>query len=648
MKFSWQLINSFIRVEEKKFKEIEDRLILSGIEIENIEKSNNDKILDLSITTNRKEINSVFSLAREISIITNTEMTTVPTKLKFTKNNHKEINSNSTHLNYIRIHVIDNRTDIQTPQWILNQLKINKIRPKNILENVQQYIKIKWGQTFSIIDKTNSMTFILENQLQDNENFITSLINKKKIYENKLALIIFKTKKTKLNNNLKNYDDNEFYENYYIESLKIITTLYKNTIGKYEENYKLLKLTTTKVNLKHSTINKCLGSIHNKQVKFLEITNTIKILKRLYLSPQYVRNKRLFTLQIPEYRSHDLKRDIDIIEEIGKIHEFRNFYSINKKNKKRGHKSTNLININNIKIALRNLGLNEVINCSLTTNNLYTLDTLKIYNPISTEQQELRKNIVEGLIKNYEHHVKYSNKNLLIFEIGKVFNKDKNTNFSIENKSLGGLIHATEYNRKDWLERPQGIHLLQIKGLIELFLEKINAEIELIYISNKTEKHSINNLIIQSSQIGIYNKKNNKIIGAIGELSKKNLSKTQKKLGKVYIFEIDLKSLISCIKLKKHLSYRKNAYSGYPSIVRDISIKIKKHRNIQEIEEKINDISHKLIESIKIFNEYTNNNINQDRSIGIRITYRSFEKTLKIADIEEINHKVNKIINNIK
>lgn len=644
MKFSWQLINSFIKVKEAKFKEIEDKLILSGIEVENIEESNDDKILDLSITTNRKEINSAFSLAREISIITNTKMRIIPTKLKLARKNIRQINDNSTHLNYIRVHIISNRTNLKTPQWMLNQLKINKTRPKNIIENIQQYIKIKWGQTFSIINGTNSNTLIIEKKLQNDKDFITSLINKKKVNENKLILIIFKAEKKRINSNSKNYDDNEFYENYYIDSLKIISTLYKNTISKYEENYKLLKLPTEKIDLKQNHINKCLGSIENKKIKFLETNCTIKILEKLQLSPKYIRNKKLFQLQIPEYRSHDLKRNIDIIEEIGKIYEFRNFHSINKRDKKKGIKSTNLININNIRITLRNLGLSEVINCSLITNNYYDSNVIKIHNPISTEQKELRKYIVESLINNYEHHVKYSSRNLLIFEIGKIFKKDKETNCAVENKNLGGLIHAPGYNRNNWLEKPKEINLLNIKGLIELFLEKINAKTALKYISDDNQKYSISHLLIKSSQIGIYSQTNNKIIGTIGKLSQKNLNKTQRKLNTVYIFEIDLNGLINCITLKKHLNYKKHAYSEYPSIVRDISVPIPKNRYAKEIEERINKVNHKFIESVKIFNEYTKNNVNNERSIGIRITYRSFEKTLSTEDIKNINHDIDKII----
>nr|YP_009394646.1 Phenylalanine-tRNA ligase beta subunit [Vertebrata thuyoides]ARW63208.1 Phenylalanine-tRNA ligase beta subunit [Vertebrata thuyoides] len=645
MKFSWQLVNNFLKIQEIKFKEIEDKLILSGIEIDNIIELNNDKILDLSITTNRKEINSALSLAREISIVTNLKMNLIPIKLNLTEETINQFNYTSyTHINYSRTHIIDEKINTRTPKWIVNQLQINEIEPKHTLEDIQKYIKIKWGQTFNIIKITNLDKLTLEYKLKDYQDTISSLINKNKFQKSRLQLISFQSDEQKIKKSFSNYDNNEFYENYYIDSIKIINTVYKNTTGKYKEIYKLLNFPIKEINLKQNTIHRWLGSTENKKTKFLGKSKTIEVLERLRFSPKYVKTKKLFTLQIPTYRSHDLQRDIDIIEEIGKIYEFKNFHSTYKKSIKKGNKSVNLLHMKNIRRTLRYLGFNETINCSLTINNYYKKDILKICNPINKEQKELRKNIIEGLIENYKYNIRYSDKNLFIFEIGKIFKRNKEKNCFLESKHLGGLIYTREYSRQNWLEKPQGIQILHVKGLIELFLEKINAEVKLKYLNNEVQSNSISPLLIQSNQIGIYNIKNNQIIGIIGELSHNNLSKNQKKSSRVYLFEINTEELINCIVQKNHLSYRHKEYSDYPSIVRDISLTLKKDEHVQKIQEELNNLNEPLIESIKIFNEYKTQNINQQRSIGVRITYRSFKKTLSSNDIKNVSVKIDKII----
>ena len=102
MKFSWNLTNSFLKTERTSLALIKEQLILSGLEIEDVEELNGDIILDLSITSNRKEINCAFNLAREISILTDKKIQTKAIKFltqKFCP--HKQMKEG---LKYVRIH----------------------------------------------------------------------------------------------------------------------------------------------------------------------------------------------------------------------------------------------------------------------------------------------------------------------------------------------------------------------------------------------------------------------------------------------------------------------------------------------------------------------------------------------------------------
>nr|QCI07551.1 Phenylalanine-tRNA ligase beta subunit [Malaconema sp.] len=61
MKFSWKTLNYFINLESIKFEKIIEHLTLAGFEVDNIEDSTEikDKIINLNITANRKEINCI-------------------------------------------------------------------------------------------------------------------------------------------------------------------------------------------------------------------------------------------------------------------------------------------------------------------------------------------------------------------------------------------------------------------------------------------------------------------------------------------------------------------------------------------------------------------------------------------------------------
>ena len=648
MKFSWQLTNSFLHIHNKYFLQILEQLTLSGIETEEIEDIVYDKILNLSITTNRKEIKSTFSLAREISIITKRKLYVKPIKFN---TNKKIIKFNYEQIKYRRTHIIKKNIHTKTPIWITKELKIHNTYCENSLNNIQEYIKIKWGKTFEIINFNRANEVIFNNNHKKHNLSIKQFINNKiKIKNNeKIQIIIFDINYKFIKYPYYNHDISEFYENYYTESINIIKEVERCTIGKYYEQYEEIINNDKKILLNKSTINNWLGSTKEKKKKFLQTKEINNILYEIKFFTQYIKNKKAFIVKIPQYRKDDINNNIDIIEEIGKRYGFNKFYNKYTYKKINGRKSEKLKKINQIRNTLRKLGFNEVINCSIVNNTLKSKNSIKLYNPINEEQTYLRNNITYNLIENYIHHIKYSNDNLLIFEIGNTFNKHSETNVYNEEKSIGGLIYAPDYHRINWKNKSNSINLFHIKGLLEVFFEQIESNFNFSKIEIQEIKKSLQPIVNNNKTIGLYNKNNNKMIGVVSQISNQLSQLRNNKNNKVYIFELKLNELINSINCKQHIDYNTKSYSKYPSITRDISIKVSENKHIKEIKQTITSVSQELIESIKIFNEYSKIDIKTNQTkkfIGIRITYRSMNRTLNIKDIQTIDQHLIKIINN--
>nr|YP_010850521.1 Phenylalanine-tRNA ligase beta subunit [Lophurella caespitosa]WGH13106.1 Phenylalanine-tRNA ligase beta subunit [Lophurella caespitosa] len=659
MKFSWQLINNFTDLDRIDFNQFKENLTLSGLEIEKVEsiEKYKDKIIDLSITANREEISSSLSLAVEASNIFNTVLKVIPIQLNYKKsvkyNDNALRNKKYTHIAYIRVITLKEIVTDKTPKWLLNQLEINQIDQKDVLNNIKEYIKIKWGQSFDI---TNY------NKIQQEKKIIQDftsikLFNSKKINliiksikdtnkseVNKLNLLIFTTVNKIENQNFINYEFSEFYENMFIDSMKLITTIIGGTIAKYNHAHQKIFIKNSKIQIKKQNINKSLGYIQGKQLKFINTQNITSILQQLKLYPKYQKRDRSFEITVPSYRKHDLKREIDIIEEIGRIYQFKHFFNKIKKSSKQGWKSKTYIKVKQIKNTLRQLGLHEVINCCIHNNINNNFINPKIYNPITNTQQELRTNILENLINNYENNIKYSKNNVEIFEIGKIFQKyNKDNKNYIEKRHLSGLIHNKQYTRSNWNSENKNITIFHFKNIIEIFLEIISSRaiLQEKRINNKRENFNYPEYLLKKNkQISIYDPQTKTIIGIIGELNNKFIKKSNYKNDKIYVFEINLNKLIETTKSINHLEYTSQKYSNYPSVTRDISIKLKKYIEIKKIKETILEGNKELIESIDVFNEYSNNDnidYNKMRCVGLRITYRSKSKTLNNKDIRSID-----------
>nr|YP_009654461.1 Phenylalanine-tRNA ligase beta subunit [Pleurostichidium falkenbergii]QCH39748.1 Phenylalanine-tRNA ligase beta subunit [Pleurostichidium falkenbergii] len=652
MKFSWKLINQFIDLNEMTLDHFKNHLTLSGLEVDNIDNIENDKdkVIDLSITTNRDEIYSAFSLAREASTIFNIPIKILPIRLNYYNSVEydlkKLVNHKYTHIEYTRIiHLgaIDNK---KTPKWLSSELKIYQIKETSILNNIQEYIKMKWGKTFYILtlqeikERKNLKQHHYFSQLCDLQE-ITKLLNNTADQLSNSKLLIFTTTQARKDYVYLTHETNEFCENIYNDSIKLINTIIHVRIGKYIERHRKIVVKDKSIKVKRDSIHKCLGQVIGKTYKFIDTNKTIEILKQLKLRPEYNKEEKVFKVYIPDYRKNDLTREIDLIEEIGRIYQFNYFFNQIKKDKLKGYQSKNSIKIKKIRSALRNLGLHEVVNCGITNNLKRNNESIKIYNSITNERKELRLNILESIINNYQHNRKHSANNIEIFEVGKVFKRDnKNKKEYIEQRHIGGLIYNIQYNRNNWQEKPNSINFFHFKNVMETFLIKINSTATLKKIVNNKDIRAIDNvkyLLKKNTKMHICNQNNQTVIGIIGELNDRVIGKSQIKHERVYIFEINLDDLLETAYLKNHLNYSTKKYSYYPSVIRDVSVTLAKHVDIEQIKQIILQETNELIESVEVFNEYKKNDKIPIRVVSLRVKYRSFSKTLSSTDIKKID-----------
>lgn len=645
MKFSWKLINHFIDMQNISLDKLTERLTLSGIEIEEIKyiKEIKDNILDLSLTTNRKEICSTLSLAEEISIILNKPLTILPIYFFKTATKKQKIQVDYNNVMYISISTIHNITIQKKPQWLNRYLEIYNISTINTINSIQQYIQIKWGLKFHILDE-NQLTNI-KSILKNNINLSQIDLMKLRSKTNKHKFIIFISNNNTNRITTSNYKN--YYWNSYVDAMKLISTITGCTHGKSYHQYKIAKASFNQIHVNKKDIDTILGRTKDQKLEYLSSKNIILILKQLTLFQNYNKFLQKFTVKIPNNRQHDLHRKIDIIEEIGRINGFYNFFDKLPLNTyRKGYASNLSIKIKNIRNILRKLGFNEVVNTSLIDNYYkHNINTIKLYNPIIKEQNELRSNIAQNLIKNCQNHIKQNNNNLQIFEIGKTFQK-QHTNLYIENITLGGLIHNDQFIRNNWSDTPKYASLFHIKGIIETLAEQLNAQITLGKISKNQNVQLIQNIqtiFHPNKKIGIYNRKNQELLGILGEINPLYDKKLYNKEYKIYIFEINIERLYKNIQTNNHLCYISERYSNYPSVTRDISIKIRQNIGIKHIKEFFSKEDNSLIEEINISNEYFNRE-NQYKSITIRVTYRSHNRTLNKYDIQTIDKQINKIL----
>ena len=707
MKVSWKLLNQIVDLNNITLTEFTNKLTLAGFEVESINHKKNptDIIIDLNITSNRPDLSYLVGLAREVSIIFNKKLNR--STIDFKDLNQLDTNNTCNNqkfetiqdINYINISIIDDIQNMTTPTWLQNFLNTYDIESHNLLNDIIEYIQIKWGQTLEIFDTKTLNT----NQTKEPNTINFLDIQKNELYKE----IITETKDNNIQSNQYPYvltynqqplsvlgikPNTNLTPNFYTSSIIIIqytcTNQYIRNINQllqikpvkyiqdqishdfinaYNEtiylilyltkcylvaSYQTKKISTPSLSLiiSKDEINNILGPTINETPKYLSEADISSILKQLKF--QHYISKNLFNIKIPQYRLNDITRNIDIIEEIGRIYGFNNFIDC-LPSKYTYNKTPKLITfIRKIKTTLRNIGLHEVVHYSLRKklNQDQNQNAVSLYNPLLEEQSQLRTNLLNSLINTKKYNTQQKNWLTEIFEVGTTFHKTSLQSNQIEEKiHLAGLLSNTNYIKYSWSDTPQPLTWFHAKGQLEEFFERINANIQWLVINNKKdasyEKLEIYKLFHTQRTTLIVNKYTLEEIGIFGQINLK-LAKSYHINPLTYIFELNITKLLNTIQYTHNKAeYIIKPYSNYPYVTRDITFILNDKSNIEYIKHKITETNNSLIESIEIINEYTQNSTEISiRRICIRITYRAHNRTLNNQDIAKINENINQLM----
>ena len=689
MNISWNLLNEILDLKKVTQKQLYEKLILAGFEVERIKNLPDtlDTIFEINITANRQDTLCIMGIAQEISIIMNTpfkKIGRVDTNFIHDTLDMKT-HCRSTTFEYLIVSIVDDISTNDSPSYIKKQLLKHNMEIKNHLIDVINFMNLKWGQNIQVIksnitninSKKDNNAIHLKEEINEHGKIITlfhingndilisdthysfentrtkitdfekdtilliSSINKRSSFYNTLTDI---NKKTKY---IKNLSENYFLHAHY-ETLQLIDKHYiykKYKTYAYQDQKHSREDKKIYINIKkiHDVLGPCQFRLGNPI--YLNNKKIISVLERLQLKP--VLDKQKIIVSISQARTHDLHREIDIIEEIARTHSFNKFLDKVPSNPEKGIISYRMSSINKVRKILRSMGLHEIITDSLVNNKHIENHCINLYNPLTEEQVKLRNTLIDNLVQAYTYNTNQGNEQLEGFEIGKIFCRDiKNkTVTNTERTYLSGIMGNYHYFRHNWSNKPLSLSWFQVKGQLEDFFERTNT---IITWSSKIH----NSAFFQNLKNYLHPKRTcliiegNKEIGIFGQINIK-LAKSNNISEKTYIFEIDLQYILRKTTANIfNVTYK--AYSNYPSIIRDISISIYKHYNIENIINIINKIKKEkthLIESIEIFDEYYIKKEDLTKKLGLRAIYRSKEKTLTNNEIKELEKYIKKQLN---
>ncbi|NQT20803.1 MAG: phenylalanine--tRNA ligase subunit beta [Planctomycetes bacterium] len=317
----------------------------------------------------------------------------------------------------------------------------------------------------------------------------------------------------------------------------------------------------------------------------------------------------LIEAAVPTFRAGDVSREIDLVEEVGRIYGFDRVPLESAMTVEVGTVSKFERCERLLRDVLAGCGFNEAISSSFMTPamaqtvRLWPGEIVELANPLRAEESAMRPCLMASLL-----HVKAINRTRYVdrcemFELGKVF--------------LGPMLEKATVG----IIEEDGFH--ELKGVVELMLDRFNL----------TERCAIEpaGLKFFKEGRGVKITSDGQTIGFYGEMA----AGVEKKFDlqrPVWMAELDFDAIVELAVLER----KSKDVPRYPPVDRDLAIVIDDATTWQNIVDCIESVPEPLRESVTFLNTYRGKQIEQGKkSVAFALRYRSADRTLTNEEVNE-------------
>ncbi|MCK9571838.1 MAG: phenylalanine--tRNA ligase subunit beta [Candidatus Omnitrophica bacterium] len=651
-------------------EQLADKLTLAGLEVVSCKHIGGDVVFEIEITSNRPDWLSVYGVAREVAAITGEKLklgdrcSVLGTRAKHPAPSTKNLITiqDKKDCPYYSYRIIRNLQIKPSAADIARRLELANLRSVNCVVDLTNYLLFETGQPMHAfdLDKLSLEQGIIVRRATQKEKLVTIDGIERQLNPDILVIAdnlkplaiagVMGGKDTEVTSATKNILlETAVFDSILVRRMRQKLALQSEAAYRFERGVDLAA--TPRVSLEcASLIAKCSNGklaefkesgskkIADRYVtletdlvnRALGIQITAKECKSILTALGFTVKNKSASLQvkIPSFRQ-DVKKEVDLIEEVARIYGFDRILSSLPKISPQQASVLDLTAY--LKEILFALGLNETITYSLIDKASLTklkinLTPVEIRNPLSKEQEILRPTILTGLLNCVAHNLNQKQNQISLFEIAKIFHADDRAN-PVEQPVLGIALCGERTLLLDQGVVKDVFGLLHMKGILETVFSRLG--IKGFAITPLTV--SKDEFIIQAGA---------QELGRVFLPADAQLDAFEIKNKKVFLAQLDLTKLFSLAQMeKKFLPAAK-----YPQITRDMSFIVKDDLAVSRILEAISALGQPL-ENVKIVDYYRGKQIPKGfRALTISCIYRSNQRTLTEEDVSSIQEKAVRLL----
>ena len=614
-----------------------------------------DYVLDVSVTANRQDCNSVLGLAREVAVALGKtcrepEVSYTETGIDTTSLVNVDVQATDICKGYYMQGVTDVKIE-KSPIWLTQRLAKVGLHGINNLVDITNYVLYEIGQPMHAFDYADIQDHaIIVRRAFDGET-IVPLDGKEYTLNNDDLVIADKTRAVGLagimggaNSGIKDDTNCVLFESATFARMNIRRTgrrlgLRSDSSARFEKGIETFTNNLGLSRALHLVEQLGCGKVTRGRISIGEVANTrtvtfdkkrIKSLLGIKIPDEQILNilsalnisttieGNTVTCIVPPYRD-DISRDCDIIEELIRVYGYDNIKGtlMEKSRITCGGKTTESKQIDELKGVLNGLRYNECIFYPFAGKALFEKAStqpideslyIKVLNPIGEELSLMNRSLAPNMLQCVALNLSRGNKSLRLFEVGKVYLADHLPLEKLPTEQKRLSICATDVSFDDF--RLDVLQVVRNLTAGKVKLERGNSDVLHPGISA--------DIFVNDIEVGHF--------GKIHPQMSAN-------------FDIDTDCMYAELYLDNLLENARSdvkyqTFAKFPSVSRDFAFLCDEDIPAQAVLDEFLNIY--IVESAELFDVYRDEKLGAGKkSLAITVVFRDRKKTLQDSDIEK-------------
>lgn len=631
-----------------------------------------DEIIELSITPNRADALSMRGVAYEVAAIYDKSVHFQDFPLLETDRQAAEqlsVAIETEKAPFYAVRILENVTITPSPQWLQNLLMNEGIRPINNVVDVTNYMLLYFGQPMHAFDlDTFEDNQIVVRKARAGEKLVTLDDEERDLETSDLVITVAdkpvalagimggseteispksrrvvleaavfdgtSIRQTSGRLNLRSESSSRFEKGINLatvtEALDAAASMIADLTG---ANVQAGIVSAGQVDTSDVEVASTLADVNRVLGTELTYTDVEDVFRRLGFG--LTGNAEKFTVSVPP-RRWDIHIEADLYEEIARIYGYDRLPTTLPKDDGTAGELTETQKLRRkVRTVAEGAGLTEVISYALTTPEKAMQFSMKPSNltelmwPMTVERSVLRQNMVAGILDTVAYNIARKNKDLALYEIGKVFEQAGNPTAELPTEinsfafALTGLVAE-----KDFQTSAVPVDFFYAKGVLEALFDRLGLKVEYTVTQALASMHPGRTaaILLDGQVIGF--------VGQVHPVTAKDYN-----IPETYVAEINLTAIEKAIQPAKPFV----EITKFPAVTRDIALLLKAEISHKEVVAAIEAARVKRLTDIKLFDVFSGEKLGLGmKSMAYTLTFQNPEDTLEDEEVARYMEKIQK------